>query len=85
MSQDIQAVSAAFKVIGEAAGWQVVGAIAAAGTIAMAILQVVKELTRALERLRRVVVNREVNSAHAFKQRAEFAEDRPGRRACSGS
>lgn len=45
MSQDIQAVSAAFKVIGEATGWQVVGAIAAAGTIAMAILQVVKELT----------------------------------------
>lgn len=45
MSQDIQAVSAAFKVIGEATGWQVVGAIAAAGTVAMAILQVVKELT----------------------------------------
>ncbi len=45
MSQDIKAVSDAIKLIGDATGWQLVGAVTAAGTIAMAILQVVKDLT----------------------------------------
>ncbi len=40
MSQDIKAVSDAIKLIGDATGWQLVGAVTAAGTIAMAILQV---------------------------------------------
>lgn len=45
MNQDIKAVSDAVKLIGDATGWQMVGAVTAAGTIAMAILQVVKDLT----------------------------------------
>jgi len=45
MNADFQAVSNAIKLIGEATGWQVVGAVTAAGTIAMAFLQVVKDLT----------------------------------------
>lgn len=45
MNQDIKAVSDALKLIGDATGWEMVGAVTAAGTIAMALLQVVKNLT----------------------------------------
>ena len=45
MNVDIKAVSDAIKLIGEATGWQLVAAVTAAGTIAMAFLQVIKDLT----------------------------------------
>ena len=45
MNGDVDALRAAIAEIGSISGWQIVGAVTAAGTIAMAMLQLVKDLT----------------------------------------
>jgi hypothetical protein len=53
MESELGALSSALKALGEIPAWSLVGVITAAGTVAMAMLQLVKELTPLRRRFQR--------------------------------